>query len=94
MIPMNTVARAPGPMPLIDPIVFGRGMAVIRIFFGLILFANGLAKLDSGLGSINLGAYHANLVTRDEARSILKFEVNDRQIRKDAPKGTQLPFLR
>ena len=94
MIPTNAVARVPDPPPLIDPVVFGRGMAVIRIFFGLILFANGLAKLDSGLGSINLGPYHANLVTRDGAQSILKFEVNDRQIRKDAPKGTQLPFLR
>ncbi len=80
--------------PLIDPILFARGMAVIRIFFGLILFANGLAKLEPSLGRIDLGPYHANLVTRDGARSILNFEVNERQIRRDAPKGTQLPLLR
>lgn len=79
---------------LIDPILFARGMAVIRIFFGLILFANGLAKLDPALGRIDAGPFHANLITRDGARGILNFEVNDRQIRKDAPKGTQVPGLR
>jgi uncharacterized membrane protein YphA (DoxX/SURF4 family) len=79
---------------VIDPILFARGMAVIRIFFGLIIFANGLAKLDPAFGRIDLGPYHANLITRDGARSILNFEVNERQIRKDAPKGTQVPLLK
>lgn len=37
-------------LPLIAPILFARGMAVIRIFFGIILFANGLAKLEPSLG--------------------------------------------
>jgi uncharacterized membrane protein YphA (DoxX/SURF4 family) len=69
-------------------------MAVIRIFFGLILFANGLAKIDARLGQIDLGPYHANLVTLGEARGILNFEVNQRQIRPGAPKGTQLTWLR
>jgi len=78
----------------LDPILFGRGMAVIRIFFGVILFANGLAKLEPSLGRIDLGPYHANLVTRDGARSILNFEVNERQIQRDAPPGTQVPGLR
>ena len=80
--------------PLIDPILFARGMAVIRIFFGLIILANGLAKLEPSLARVEVGPYHANLITRDGARSILNYEVNDRQIRKDAPKGTQVPGLR
>lgn len=80
--------------PPIDPILFARGMAVIRIFFGLIIFANGLAKLEPALGRVEIGPYHANLITRDGARGILNFEVNDRQVREDAPKGTQVPGLR
>ncbi|MBL8126922.1 MAG: DoxX family membrane protein, partial [Chloroflexia bacterium] len=84
----------PPEAPLIDPVLFARGMAVLRIFFGLIIFANGLAKLDPALGRVDAGPYHANLITRDGARGILNFEINDRQIRKDAPKGTQVPGLR
>ncbi|MFN8593169.1 MAG: DoxX family membrane protein [Thermomicrobiales bacterium] len=89
----SNVARTDG-SPLIDPVLFARGMAVIRIFFGLILFANGLAKLEPALGRIDLGPYHANLVTRDGAKGILKFEVNERKIRDGAPKGTQVPGLK
>ena len=80
--------------PLIDPILFARGMAVIRIFFGLIIFANGLAKLEPAVARIDLGPYHANLVTRDGARGILNFEVNERRIREGAPQGTQVPGLK
>lgn len=80
--------------PLIDPLLFARGMAVIRIFFGIILLANGLAKLSPELGRIDLGPYHANLVTRDGARGILNFEVNERRIREGAPQGTQVPGLK
>ena len=80
--------------PLIDPILFARGMAVIRIFFGIILLANGLAKLEPSLGRIDLGPYHANLITRDGARGILNFEVNERRIREGAPQGTQVPGLK
>ena len=79
---------------LVDPILFARGMAVIRIFFGLILFANGLAKVEPSLGQIDLGPYHANLITRDGARGILNFEVNERRIREGEPQGTQVPGLR
>ena len=86
--------RTPDVARWVDPILFGRGMAVIRIFFGIILFANGLAKLDAGLGRIDLGPYHANLVTRDGARSILNFEVNERPVGRDGPRGTQVPGLR
>ncbi len=80
--------------PLIDPILFARGMAVLRIFFGLIVFANGLAKLEPALGRIDVGPYHANLITRDGARGILNFEINERQVRRGDPKGTQVPGLR
>ncbi len=80
--------------PLIDPVLFARGMAVIRIFFGIILFANGLAKLEPSLGRIDVGPYHANLVTLNGARGILNFEVNERRIREGAPQGTQVPGLK
>jgi uncharacterized membrane protein YphA (DoxX/SURF4 family) len=80
--------------PAIDPLLFARGMAVIRIFFGIILFANGLAKLEPSLGRIDIGPYHANLVTLNGARGILNFEVNERRIREGAPQGTQVPGLR
>lgn len=89
----RTIA-ADGEKPLIDPVLFARGMAVIRIFFGLILLLNGLAKLEPALGRIDIGPYHANLITRDGARRILAFEVNERQIRDGAPKGTQVPGLK
>ena len=78
----------------IDPILFARGMAVIRIFFGFILIANGLAKIEPSLARIDLGPYHANLITRDGARGILNFEVNERRIREGAPQGTQVPGLK
>lgn len=87
-------ASAAGKSAAIDPVLFARGMAIIRIFFGVILFANGLAKIEPRLGRIDIGAYHANLVTRDGARNILNFEINERQIRRDAPTGTQVPLLR
>lgn len=92
MSAVNTTASpAPG---LIDAALFARGMAVIRIFFGIILFANGLAKLEPSLGRIDIGPYHANLVTLNGARGILNFEVNERRIREGAPQGTQVPGLK
>jgi uncharacterized membrane protein YphA (DoxX/SURF4 family) len=78
----------------IGPILFARGMAVIRIFFGIILFANGLAKIEPALARVDIGPYHANLITRDGARGILNFEVNERRIREGAPQGTQVPGLK
>lgn len=80
--------------PFLDAVLFARGMAVIRIFFGIILFANGLAKVEPALGRVDIGPYHANLVTRDQARGILNFEINERRIREGAPRGTQVPGLR
>ena len=89
--PRTTTTPEP---PLIDPLLFAKGMAVIRIFFGIILLANGLAKIEPALGRIDLGPYHANLITRDGARGILNFEVNERRIREGAPQGTQVPGLK
>jgi uncharacterized membrane protein YphA (DoxX/SURF4 family) len=80
--------------PLLDPVLFAKGMAVIRIFFGVILLANGVAKIEPSLGRIDVGPYHANLVTMNQARQILNFEVNERRIREGAPQGTQVPGLR
>lgn len=90
---MNASAEPRIAAPFIDPLLFARGMAVIRIFFGIILLANGLAKLEPSLGRIDIGPYHANLVTRDGARGILNFEINERRIREGAPRGTQVPGL-
>lgn len=92
---MSAVTTTASPAPgLIDAALFARGMAVIRIFFGIILFANGLAKLEPSLGRIDIGPYHANLVTLNGARGILNFEVNERRIREGAPQGTQVPGLK
>lgn len=88
----STAARESDPP--IDAVLFARGMAVIRIFFGIILLANGLAKIEPALGRIDIGPYHANLVTRNQARQIVNFEVNERRIREGAPQGTQVPGLR
>jgi uncharacterized membrane protein YphA (DoxX/SURF4 family) len=64
-----------------------RGLAAIRIFFGLILFSNGLAKLLS-FTEVSIGPYKASLIDRPGARSILEFEVNERA------GGTDLPLLK
>lgn len=97
MMDMTAVSASSAPAidtRSISPRLFGRGMAVIRIFFGLIVFANGLAKVDASLGQIDIGVYHANLITRDEGRGILNFEVNQRQVTKTSPKGTGVPGLK
>jgi uncharacterized membrane protein YphA (DoxX/SURF4 family) len=65
-----------------------RGLAALRIFFGLILFSNGLAKLLS-FTEVSIGPYRASLIDRPEARSILEFEVNRR-----GGDGTDLPLLK
>ena len=51
-----------------------KGLAALRIFLGLILFANGLAKLF-GFTRIAVGPYVANLIDREATRFILQFEV-------------------
>ncbi|MDQ3529101.1 MAG: DoxX family protein [Actinomycetota bacterium] len=57
----------------VSPRLFGIGLAILRIFMGLVLLANGVAKVFSADGdvTIRLGPYVANLVDREAARSIL-----------------------
>jgi uncharacterized membrane protein YphA (DoxX/SURF4 family) len=74
--------------PALDPGAFARALAALRIFFGLILFSNGLAKLLS-FTEVSIGPYKATLIDRPEARSILEFEVNRR-----GGDGTDLPLLK
>jgi uncharacterized membrane protein YphA (DoxX/SURF4 family) len=80
-------AATAAPAPL-DPGALARAVAAFRIFFGLILFSNGLAKLLS-FTEVSIGPYKATLIDRPEARSILEFEVNRR-----GGDGTDLPLLK
>lgn len=74
--------------PLVNPAVLGRGLAALRVFVGLIFFANGLAKV-TGDRNVVLGWYRGSLIPRPEARQILNFEVNERNTT-----GTQVPYLK
>jgi uncharacterized membrane protein YphA (DoxX/SURF4 family) len=74
--------------PLLDAGALARGLAALRIFFGLILFSNGLAKLLS-FTEVAVGPYRATLIDRPGARAILDFEVNQRR-----GDGTDLPVLK
>lgn len=69
-----------------DPLGLARGLAAFRIFFGVVLFANGLAKLFT-FRTIEIGPYSAFLINRSEARQILDFETNQRG------GGTDVPLL-
>ena len=68
----------------LDARLVGKGLAALRIFFGLILFANGLAKLLS-FRTIDVGPYSSFLIDREETRQILDFEVNKRNGGTDVP---------
>lgn len=72
--------------PRLNAKALGRGLAVLRIFVGVIALANGLAKL-TGFREITIGPYFGTLVSRSEARTILDFEVNGRG------DGNPLPLL-
>lgn len=74
--------------PLVSPTAMGRGLAALRIFFGVIFLANGVAKL-TGDRNIEFGWYRGFLIVRNEARSILDFEANQR-----VEGGTPVPFVR
>lgn len=59
-----------------DPVLpsartLARGLAVLRIFFGIVLFANGVAKLFE-FRRVEVGPYVANLIDKGAARSILE----------------------
>ena len=75
------------PEPLVSRAALGRGLAVLRIFVGVIFFANGLAKL-TGERQVEFGWYRGFLIVRNEARNILQFEVNERG------GGTLVPYLK
>ena len=49
----------------------GKGLAVLRIFMGVVLLANGVAKLFE-FRRIEVGPYVANLIDKGAARSILE----------------------
>ena len=58
-----------------DPVLpsattLAKGLAVLRIFFGIVLFANGIAKLFE-FRRIEVGPYISNLIDKGSARSIL-----------------------
>lgn len=82
---MTGAAAAPAP---VGPVALGRGLAALRIFFGLILFANGLAKLLE-FRAVEIGPYRSFLIDRAEARAILDFETNRR-----GGEGTDVPGLK
>ncbi|MDQ3781094.1 MAG: DoxX family protein [Chloroflexota bacterium] len=73
---------------MVSRAALGRGLAALRIFVGIIFFANGLAKL-TGERNIAIGWYRGFLIVRDEARNVLQFEVNERN-----GTGTLVPFLK
>lgn len=74
---MTESALAPTPRAPADNVpdarLLARGLAVLRIFFGVILFANGVSKLFS-FTDISIGPYSANLIDRGLARAILESE--------------------
>jgi uncharacterized membrane protein YphA (DoxX/SURF4 family) len=56
-----------------DPRLLAQGLAALRVFFGVILVANGMAKLFA-FTDVSIGPYKANLIDRGLARSILANE--------------------
>jgi len=68
----------------VSPALMAKGLAVLRVFFGIILFANGLAKLLS-FSSFTIGPYSANLVNLPIARAILAG---------DGGRRTEVPLIR
>ncbi len=87
----DTAARAkfePETPEFVSTTALGRGLAALRIFAGIIMLANGLAKL-TGERNIDIGWYRGFLIVRNEARSILQFEVNER-----GGTGTRVPLMK
>ncbi len=56
-----------------DALRLGQGLAALRIFFGVILFANGVSKLFN-FTDISILGYEATLIDRGTARAILENE--------------------
>jgi uncharacterized membrane protein YphA (DoxX/SURF4 family) len=74
--------------PIVSRAALGRGLAALRIFVGIIFFANGFTKV-TGERVVEIGWYLGVLISRDEARTILDFEVNKRN-----QTGTAVPYLK
>lgn len=55
---------------------FGRGIAALRILFGLIYLSNAIAKLF-GVNNLRVGPIGGSLIDRDSARNILDGAAND-----------------
>ena len=73
----------------VDPLGLGRGLAAVRIFFGVILLANGIAKVFE-FRRVAVGDWWITfLIDRSFAREILDSLAN-----RDRPGTTQLPGLR
>lgn len=70
--------------------LMAKGLAALRIFAGSILFANGLAKLF-GITTIGIGPYQSNLIDREAARFILRFEGLENPA--NGGPGTEVPGL-
>ena len=86
---MTNTEHLPNSAPVLDAALLGKGMAAVRIFFGIILFANGLAKLFE-FRRVAIGEYWITfLIDRPFARDILDSLAN-----KDRPGTSQLPGLR
>lgn len=83
---ITATTTAPAGLP--DARLMAKGLAVLRIFVGLIALLNGLAKLLD-FRNIEIGIYKANLINLDETRQILTFEANDR-----GGTGTEVPGLK
>ncbi len=52
--------------PIVSSAALGYGLAALRIFVGIIFFANGLAKV-TGARVVEIGWYLGVLISRDEA---------------------------
>ncbi|MFN2506102.1 MAG: hypothetical protein ABR540_18100 [Acidimicrobiales bacterium] len=74
-----------------SPLRMAQGLAALRMFSGLILLANGLAKLLS-ITTITIGPYQANLIDREATRFILRFEGLENPA--NGGPGTEIPGLK
>jgi uncharacterized membrane protein YphA (DoxX/SURF4 family) len=82
---MTPLAAAPPPL---DAGLLARGLAAFRIFFGIILFSNGLAKLFE-FRNIEIGPYKTFLINKAGARRVLDFEGTER-----GGDGSEVPLLK
>jgi uncharacterized membrane protein YphA (DoxX/SURF4 family) len=75
----TTSAAEPQPSRIPEAALLGKGVAALRIFMGVILFTNGLAKLF-GFRNIEIGPYSTFLINREETRNILAGEAQGSEV--------------